>query len=197
MPAGPAEAGHYIGIVSWSRHSRTTHTERMLRSFGGVGRRRSTISFRMSAEVSGYSTADCTPTRTRVGVVDRLPAMAARLRMWPCRCRGCRGLSAPGRRRAGPGTPPRRCAPSSPRPSWQPARCPSLQHGDMTFEQAVKRLRVTCLSPDEEVRSRVDVVHRLGALVRHVSGNAVNDTSGCPLRLQRAIRNHEIVAVAR
>ena len=45
--------------------SRTTQTERMLRPFGGVGILRSSISFRMSAEVSGYSTADCTPTRTR------------------------------------------------------------------------------------------------------------------------------------
>ena len=44
--------------------SRTTHTERMLRSLGGVGRPRSSISLRMSADVSGYSTADCTPTRT-------------------------------------------------------------------------------------------------------------------------------------
>lgn len=50
----------------------------------------------------------------------------------------------------------------------------------MPLEQAVESLHVSGLSPGKEVRCRVDVVHRLGALVSHVSGNAANDTPNAP-----------------
>ena len=61
---------------------------------------------------------------------------------------------------------------------------------EIRLEGAVQGLFVIGLCPGEEVRSRVDVVHRLGALVRHVSGNAANHT-----RSVWVLRNRQLMGV--